>query len=105
VSRKRNRPTIKATAYDKRGRILAIGFNSYTKTHPLQKSYCFRAGMGTKRPFLHAELVALLKAGPDRVHTLQVERYRQDGTPALARPCAGCALAIKEFGVKHVIHT
>jgi deoxycytidylate deaminase len=61
--------------------------------------------MGTKRPFLHAELVALLRAGPSRVHTLKVERYRRDGTPALAKPCKGCVLAIEEFGVKHVIHT
>jgi deoxycytidylate deaminase len=105
MSRKKNRPIVKATAYDKRGRILSVAFNSYTKTHPLQKSFCFRAGMGTKRPFLHAELAALLKAGDHKVHTLFVERYYRDGTPALSRPCGGCALAIKEFGVKHVIHT
>jgi len=33
-----------ATLYDKRGRKLAVGTNSYTKTHPLQGKFAVEAG-------------------------------------------------------------
>lgn len=94
---------ITALAYDKRGKLLAVGRNSYVKTHPLQASY----GRRTGRPnavYLHAELAALVKAGA-AVHKLVVLRYHKNGTPALAKPCPACELAIHEFGVKIVEHT
>lgn len=94
---------ITALAYDKRGKLLAVGRNSYIKTHRLQAYYAKKSG----RPaaiFLHAELAALLKARQP-VHRLVVMRYNKDGTTANAKPCAACQLAIKDFGVKHVQHT
>lgn len=94
---------ITALAYDKRGRLLSVGRNSYIVTHPLQARY----GRLTGRPaaiYLHAELAALLKArGP--VHKLVVTRYTADGEPANCAPCPACRMAIKDFGVEHVEHT
>ena len=92
-----------AFAYDKRGRLLAVGRNSYIQTHPLQAKFAKKAG----RPqaiYVHAELAALMKAR-QQVHKLAVVRYNKDGSPGNAKPCEICELAIKEFGVKYVEHT
>jgi deoxycytidylate deaminase len=98
------RPRIVAKAYDKRGRLLSIGYNSYVRTHPLQAEYAKRVG----RPeaiYLHAELAALLKARTNVVHKLVVTRYNRAKKPLLAAPCPACQLALKEWGVKEVEHT
>ena len=94
---------ITALAYDKRGKLLSVGINSYTRTHPLQAKYGRRAGK-PNAIYLHAELAALLKAR-EQVHKLVVLRYDKDGKPALAKPCPACQLAIREFNVKHVEYT
>lgn len=92
-----------ALAYAKDGRLLAIGQNSYTKTHPLQKKLATKVG----RPeaiYLHAEMAALVKAR-EPVHRLVVLRYGRDGRPRNAEPCSICKEAILLFGVKHITHT
>ena len=94
---------ITALAYDKRGKLLSVGRNSYTKTHPLQAQLGRRAGK-PNAIYLHAELAALLKAR-EQVRKLVVLRYDKEGKPVLAKPCPACQLAIKQFGVKHVEHT
>jgi hypothetical protein len=103
MSVKRKRPVLTALAYDKRGRLLSVGRNSYVKTHPLQAHYSRKAGK-PDAIYLHAELAALLKA-KEPVHKLVVTRFGRKGQPLLAKPCAACQLAIEEFGVKHVEHT
>jgi tRNA(Arg) A34 adenosine deaminase TadA len=103
VSRQTKRQQITALAYDKRGKLLSVGRNSYTKTHPLQAYYADRTG----RPgavYLHAEIAALVKAQRP-VHRLVVVRYGANGEPLLAAPCPSCAMAIRDFKVKHVEHT
>lgn len=94
---------ITALAYDKRGKLLAVGRNSYTRTHPLQAHYG-RKGGKPAAVYLHAELAALIKARQP-VHKLVVLRFNKDGTPALAKPCPACQLAIRDFSVKHVEFT
>lgn len=97
------RYNITALAYDKSGRLLAVGKNSYIKTHPMQAKYARKA----KKPaaiYLHAEIDALIKArGP--VYKLVVLRYTNDGKPARAKPCEVCQLAITDLKVKKVEHT
>lgn len=103
MARRTKRFEITALAYDKRGKLLAAGHNSYTRTHTLQAYYGKKSG----RPaavFLHAELAALIKARAP-VHRLVVIRHNKDGSPANAKPCASCQLAIKDFNVKKVEHT
>ena len=94
---------ITALAYDKRGKLLAIGHNSYVKTHPLQAKFSKKANKA-EAVYLHAETAAMLKAR-QQVHKLVVLRYDKQGNPTLAKPCAACQLAIKHFGVKYVEHT
>ena len=92
-----------AFAYDKRGRLLAVGRNSYIQTHPLQAKFAKKAG----RPqaiYVHAELAALMKAR-QQVHRLVVVRYNKDGSPGNAKPCEICQLAIEAFNVEYVEHT
>ncbi|MED6924554.1 hypothetical protein VWJ25_04925 [Escherichia coli O157] len=92
-----------ARALDKKGRVLATRTNSYTQTHPVQKGFAIRAGR-PQGEFLHAEISCLLSARAD-VHTLLIARISKDGIPVPAKPCEICSLAIKEYGVKEIIHT
>lgn len=95
---------ITALAYDRRGNLLSVGRNSYVRTHPRQAYYSRKSGGNPAAIYLHAELHALIKARQP-VHRLVVLRYNRDGTPALAKPCAACQLAIKDFNVKYLEHT
>jgi deoxycytidylate deaminase len=105
VSKGTARQNVQALAYDKRGKLLAVGRNSYTKTHRLQYHYALKA----KRPgriFLHAELDALIRASRrGKVHKLVVIRIGRNGKEMLAKPCECCQLAIIDFNVKVVEHT
>jgi deoxycytidylate deaminase len=92
-----------AYAYNKKGRLLSVGKNSYTKTHPLQAKFAKIAGKEAAI-YLHAELDALIKA-TEQVHTLIVERSDKDGKPANSRPCPSCQEAIKHFKVQEVFYT
>ena len=96
---------ITAIIYDKRGNVLSLGKNSYVKTHPLQAHYATVAGEPHK-VFLHAEIDAIIKC-PDlgRAHKLVIFRYREDGSPALARPCKICQQAIAKTPIKIIEHT
>lgn len=98
-----NKYSITAFAYNKKGRLLSIGRNSYIRTHPLQGKYARKVG----RPcaiYLHAEMDALIKAR-EPVHKLVIVRFTKDGKPANAKPCSICQLAIRDFNVKIVEHT
>lgn len=99
----KNKPIVTAHTYSRRGRLLASRANSYTKTHPLQKHFATLAGQPA-RQYLHAELAALL-ASPEPVHKIVIERFNANGEPVCAKPCQGCLLAIKAWGVKKVEYT
>lgn len=96
-------PRMAAVIADKRGIVIGTGANS-RKTHPLAKKY----GKHPEALCLHAEIAAIKDAlreiGPDEFsdYTLYVARVLKDGTPALAKPCIGCARAILEFGIGNV---
>jgi len=96
------RQNIVAVAYDKRGRELAVGVNSYSKTHPLMAKFS-ASTENPHRVYLHAELVALLKGSKrGKVHHIHVVRIKRNGSSGLAKPCSSCSLALKDFGVKSV---
>lgn len=99
----KKRYNITAFAYDKNGKLLSVGKNSYTKTHPLQAKYA----MKVDRPlaiYLHAEMDAMIKAR-GKIHRIVVTRFDSNGKPKLARPCPVCQLALSDYGVRHVEHT
>lgn len=101
-----SKQSLTAIVKDKKGRILAIGRNSYVKTHPLMLKAARATGNNEKRLYLHAEVAALLKV-PDwqKAHSMEVIRFTKDGKPALAKPCDCCQYILKQTGIKKVIHT
>ncbi len=105
MPRSRNKFDLKATLYDKKGRVLSVGYNSYLKSHPLQAEFGERHG----RPeaiFLHAEIAALTKCKDwKKIHKIHIERYDKQGNPRLARPCEICQGALESIGVKEITYT
>lgn len=94
-----------AIIYDKKGRVLSIGKNSYCKTHPLQKKHADEVGLSEKI-FLHAEVHAIVKCRSlEKAHRIVIMRYDSNGTPKNARPCPVCQSAIEAAGIKIVEHT
>lgn len=100
----RHRHKITATCYDKRGRVLSKGENSYDQSHPAQALYAKRLGEPYKI-WLHAEIQAIIRAKGKPVHKIKVARYNRKGEPMNACPCQICQLAIKEAGIKLVEYT
>lgn len=94
---------IRATIYDKKGKILAMGENSYKKTHPLQAQYAAAVGENYKI-YLHAEISALVKCR-GKPYKIKIERYDKSGNPKNAKPCPICELAIKEAGISVIEYT
>lgn len=96
---------ITAIVKDKKGIPLAIGRNSYVRTHPLM----YRAAKATnskERIYLHAEVAALLKVKDwDKAYSIEVFRFTKDGQPALAKPCTCCQWVIKQTNIKKIVHT
>jgi tRNA(Arg) A34 adenosine deaminase TadA len=97
-------PKLLATCYDKRGKVLSVGENSYTCTSPIQAKYARLAGMPEKI-YLHAEVLAIIRARGKKIHHIHVERFNRKGEPMEASPCPICMLAIKEAGIKLITHT
>lgn len=96
---------ITAVIYDKRGRVLSVGNNSYIKTHPLQAHHARKAGEPYKT-YLHAEVHAIVKCRDiNKAHSMKIFRFLEDGSPALARPCHTCTSAIRAAGINIVTHT
>ena len=95
----KKRFNIVATVYDKRGRKLTEGTNSYTKTHTLQAKFAVRVGLDDKI-YLHSEVSALSKLKKHhKPYRIVVERYKDNGDPALAKPCLICQAAIESHGI------
>lgn len=96
---------VTAIIYDKRGKVLSIGQNSYIKTHPLQALHAQKTGEPYKK-FLHAEVHAITKCKTlKKAHRIFITRYNKQGEPVLAAPCPICISAIRESGIKYVEHT
>lgn len=96
---------ITAIIYDKRGRVLSVGQNSYVKTHPLQAHHARIAGE-PHRYYLHAEVHAIARCQDlTKAHRIKIFRFLENGTPGNAKPCKVCESAITSAGIKVVEHT
>lgn len=93
-----------AIAYDKRGRVVSIGKNSYCRTHPLQAKYASKSGNADKI-YIHAEIDALVRAKNRKVHSIFVSRMDRNGNYVLSKPCPSCMLALADFDVRVIGHT
>lgn len=90
---------------NKRGEILSVGHNSFTKSHPLQAYYAIRVGT-EKRIFIHAELDAITKIPfNSKPHAIYIVRVNKKNKPCLSKPCNICQQAIKDVGIKNIYYT
>lgn len=97
----KQRYIIVAHAYDKRGRLISCATNNYDKTHPFQAYLAKKVGH-PEREFLHAEILACLRAKERQIHTLKIWRYGKEGNLLCAKPCPICQEAIQMFGIPNV---
>ena len=100
----RRKYIIKATTYDKRGRMIASAFNSYSKTHPMMSEIGCDCDLPDKE-YLHAEVACIIKSRGKKIHKIFVERYDQNGNPKNAAPCKICQRAIQLAEIKEVTYT
>lgn len=99
---KRQTQNITAVIYDKKGKVLSIGKNSYIKTHPKQAMHAARVGRPDK-VFLHAEMDAIIRCKDlSKAHKILVSRVKSKGAYGNAKPCPICEDALREAGIKHV---
>jgi deoxycytidylate deaminase len=93
---------VTAIIFDKRGRPLSIGQNSYSKSIRLQRKHANLVGMPEKA-MTHAEIHAIAKCRSlDKAHTIKVFRYNKSGAPANAMPCKVCMSAIAEANIRNI---
>ena len=97
---------LRATIYDKRGRVLSVGENSYCKSHPKQAEFAKIAGR-EEAIYLHAEIAAIikLKEKANDAYKIFIERYNSNGKPLLAKPCEICQIALEMAGIEIVEYT
>ena len=81
----------------KKGKIISVGYNSMTKTHPKSKSF---------GNHLHCEIRALLSLSKEesRNASLYVVRIKKDGSLGTSKPCPTCYEALKVSNVKTVYY-
>lgn len=100
----KTRYDIIAICFDKRGRLISIGYNSYTKSHPLQKYFAEKVGHPDKI-YLHAEIAAILAAKGQPIHRIEISRFNKKGDISNAKPCPICMEAIQAFGIDKISYT
>lgn len=100
-----SKQTLTAVIYDKRGKVISVGQNSYLKTHPLQALHAKKTGHPEKK-YLHAEIHAIVKCkNLSKAHKIFVSRWNKKGKPVMAKPCSVCMSAIQASGIKIIEHT
>jgi len=83
----------------RKGRVIAIGANT-DKTHPrFERTY----PDGNTSARMHAEMNVLRFAKPG--DELEVMRFRNNDTLAMAKPCSYCMNHIRENDIKRVRYT
>lgn len=89
---------------DRKGNIISKGYNSSTKTHPIQYKYANGVNKPTKI-FLHAEIKALIKLRERRkAINLCVVRIMKSKDVGMSKPCSICMEAIKDYKIKNLIY-
>lgn len=93
---------VTAIIYDRKGKVLSVGKNSYFKSHTLQAHHAKKVG----RPdaiYLHAEVHAITKCKDlSKAHKIVVFRYGKEGRPLLAKPCEVCQSAISAANIRFI---
>lgn len=95
-----------------KGKMIAQGYNTL-KTSPVQKRLNrerdFNPDESGVNNTVHAEIACLLKTRETNIDysksVLYIYREHKSGVKAMARPCAGCMKAIKEYGIRTICYT
>lgn len=93
-----------------RGKVVNFGINS-DKTSPMQNKYRLKTDLKYVENFIdkeHSEVNCLRKVD-ESIHfdkcELVIISKKRDGDFRLARPCAVCMTAIKDFGIHDIYYT
>ena len=97
---------ITAIIRDKCGCVISKATNSYIKTHPVQAKYAKKVGKEEK-VYLHAEVLAILRAGKKikKAFSIEIFRFDERGNTKLAKPCPICMELIKTTPIKEIRYT
>ena len=102
----KKRYEIHAIITNKNDCFMGSGYNSYKKSHPLQKFFAERVGK-PQNIYLHAEILAMIRSSiicHKKMHTLNVSRWDKN-IPLDAKPCIICIEAAIFFGIKVINYT
>lgn len=82
----------------KKGKIVSVGYNSTSKTHPKSRTW---------GNYLHSEIRALISLSKEDSNnaTVYVARIRKDSSYAISKPCPVCYEALKVAGIKFIVYT
>ena len=95
-----------AIVVDKRGRVVAEGSNSYTKSSPLMQRLGRMVGVSEYKCFLHAEIKTILRDKTDKGVKLCVARVNAKGEAVNSKPCEVCEYYIKtKKNIKSIEYT
>ena len=93
-----------------KGKVVNFGINS-DKTSPLQNKYRLKTDLKYIENFVdkeHSEVNCLRKADNDINFSkceIVIISKKRDGEFRLARPCAVCMAAIKDYGISKIYYT
>lgn len=96
-----NNHTYHLAAYAKSGSSYKIGVNSNRKSARFRRKY----RDGTFGYHLHAEMDLIRQYPEGTIRTVNVIRFKKDGTITMAKPCDHCQRFLKEHGVRKVRYT
>lgn len=94
----KKRYLLRAETFSPSGKKISEAYNNYSKTHPIQAHFASIAGQ-PERKYLHAEILAIIRAGERKIHTIKVTNLNGK----LSTPCPVCMAAIKAYGISRVI--
>lgn len=94
-----------AAIYDKRGKLIAEGSNSYVKTSPKMLRAGQKVGLDNKI-YWHAECKAIYGLRDiKKAYKIVIARVNSIGEAVNSKPCILCETLIRDTGVKIVEHT
>lgn len=105
VPTQRGKQRLCSVITDRKGNVLSIGQNSYTKTHPMQFHAARHQG-NEQACFLHSEIDAVRRLGhaAHKARNIYVARLDKQGMVALAKPCVVCQSVIDSLNL-NVMYT
>ncbi len=90
---------------NKKGRIISVAVNSYSKSSPFMYKYAKQVGLADKI-YWHAECKAIKQLADNKqAHKIYIARVTKSDNVGMASPCPICAAAIKDAGIVSVEFT